>query len=153
VRSAVAEGVDKKNPDTDFFIAAQKFIAYAPWLWLHPAVIYVDWAIFPSLEPVTCGRLPGSVVSRKRMQIIYSGRVQGVGFRYNAKSVANGYEVVGTVRNMPDGRVELIVEGEKVELEAFRQAVRESGMDSFVEDEAVSWAEPKNEFRGFEIAR
>ena len=87
------------------------------------------------------------------MQIIYSGRVQGVGFRYNAKSVASGYEVVGTVRNLPNGRVELIVEGEKAELEAFRQAVRESGMDAFVEDEAVSWGEPSNEFRGFEIAR
>jgi acylphosphatase len=87
------------------------------------------------------------------MQIIYSGRVQGVGFRYNAKSVASGYEVVGTVRNLPNGRVELIVEGEKVELEAFRQAVRESGMDHFVEDEVVSWSEPSNDFRGFEIAR
>ena len=87
------------------------------------------------------------------MQIIYSGGVQGVGFRYNAKSVANGYEVVGTVRNLPNGQVELIVEGEKAELEAFRQAVRESGMDPLVEDEAVSWSEPSNEFRGFEIAR
>ena len=87
------------------------------------------------------------------MQVIYSGRVQGVGFRYNAKSVANGYEVVGTVRNLSSGRVELIVEGEKEELEAFRQAVRESGMNHFVEDELVSWGEPSNEFRGFEIAR
>lgn len=87
------------------------------------------------------------------MQVIYSGRVQGVGFRYSAKSVANGYEVVGTVRNLSNGRVELIAEGQKEELEAFRQAVRESGMEHFVEDEAVSWSEPSNEFRGFEIVR
>jgi len=87
------------------------------------------------------------------MQVIYSGRVQGVGFRYNAKSVANGYEVVGTVRNLSDGRVELIVEGQKEELEAFRRAVRESGMEPFVDDEAVDWSEPSNEFRGFEIVR
>jgi acylphosphatase len=87
------------------------------------------------------------------MQIIYSGRVQGVGFRYTAKSVANGYEVVGTVRNLSNGRVELIAEGEKGELEAFRQAVRESGLEHFVEAEAVSWSEPGNEFRGFEIVR
>lgn len=87
------------------------------------------------------------------MQVIYSGRVQGVGFRYNAKSVANGYEVVGTVRNLSAGRVELIVEGQKEELEAFRQAVRESGMEPFVDDEVVSWSEPSNEFRGFEIVR
>jgi len=87
------------------------------------------------------------------MQVIYSGRVQGVGFRYNTKSVANGYEVVGTVRNLSNGGVELIVEGQKEELEAFRQAVRESGMEHFVEDEVVNWSEPSNEFRGFEIVR
>jgi acylphosphatase len=87
------------------------------------------------------------------MQVIYSGRVQGVGFRYTAKSVASGYEVVGTVRNLPNGRVELIAEGEKAELEAFRQAVRESGMEHFVQDEALSWSEPTHEFRGFEIVR
>ena len=87
------------------------------------------------------------------MQIIYSGRVQGVGFRYSAKSVANGYEVVGTVRNLSNGRVELIAEGEKEELEAFRQAVMESGLDHFVEAETVSWSEPSNDFRGFEIVR
>jgi acylphosphatase len=87
------------------------------------------------------------------MHIIYSGRVQGVGFRYSAKSVASGYEVVGTVRNLSNGRVELIAEGEKGELEAFRQAVMESGLEHFVDAEEVSWSEPSNELRGFEIVR
>lgn len=87
------------------------------------------------------------------MQIVYSGRVQGVGFRYTAKSTARGFEVVGTIRNLPNGQVELIAEGEREELDAFRQAVRESGMDHFIQDEALSWREPTNEFRGFEIVR
>jgi len=53
------------------------------------------------------------------MQIVYSGNVQGVGFRYTAKTVANGFELTGTVRNLPDGKVELIAEGTQSELKAF----------------------------------
>jgi acylphosphatase len=87
------------------------------------------------------------------MQVYYSGRVQGVGFRYTVKSVANGYEVVGTVCNLPDGRVELVVEGAEMELEAFRKAIGESGLSHFIDQEDVSWCAAKNEFRGFEIVR
>jgi acylphosphatase len=85
------------------------------------------------------------------MHIFYSGRVQGVGFRYTTKNVALGYELSGAVRNLPDGRVELTAEGEKDELEAFRLAIRESGLGSFISNEEVTWGEPKGEFRGFEI--
>jgi acylphosphatase len=87
------------------------------------------------------------------MQVIYSGHVQGVGFRYTVKSVARGFDVTGAVRNRPDGAVELIAEGAKDELSAFQQAIRESGVDGFIRHEAVSWAEAQNEFRGFEIVR
>jgi len=87
------------------------------------------------------------------MQILYSGNVQGVGFRYTVKSVAAGFEVCGTVRNMPDGRVELIAEGSKEELLAFQQAVRESGLDHFIRDEQILWDAPQHDFRGFEIVR
>jgi len=87
------------------------------------------------------------------MQIYYSGTVQGVGFRYNVKSVANEFEVTGTVRNLADGRVELLAEGAKEELEAFRQGIRDSGLEHFIQKEDVAWNEAKNEFRGFEIVR
>ncbi len=87
------------------------------------------------------------------MQIYYSGNVQGVGFRYTVKSVATGFEVTGWVRNLGDGRVELVAEGAKGELEAFRQAVRDEGLAHFIDNEDVRWAEPSNELRGFEIAR
>ena len=92
-------------------------------------------------------------VNRKRMQIFYSGSVQGVGFRYAVKSVAAGFDVAGTVRNLSDGRVELVTEGAKEELTAFRQAIRDSGLDHFIRDEAVSWSEATGGFRGFEIVR
>jgi len=87
------------------------------------------------------------------MLVLYSGRVQGVGFRYTAKTVASGFEVVGVVRNLLDGRVELIAEGAKAELESFREAVRDSGLENFIQDENVNWSEATNEFRGFEIVR
>lgn len=95
----------------------------------------------------------GEHMNRTRMQVLYSGRVQGVGFRYTAKTTAMGFEVTGTIRNLPDGRVELTVEGVRVELEAFRQAIREAGLAGFIRDEQVNWASATGEFRGFEIVR
>jgi acylphosphatase len=91
--------------------------------------------------------------SRHRLNIFYSGRVQGVGFRYAVKNVAAGFEVAGLVRNLPDGRVELIVEGAREELEAFRAAICDEGLAGFIRDEQLSWAAAQNEFRGFEISR
>ena len=85
------------------------------------------------------------------MRILYSGRVQGVGFRYTTKTVATGFEVTGSVKNLPDGRVELVAEGAKDELEAFRQGIRDSGLDHFIDNESVSWGEPLQNFRGFDI--
>jgi len=89
--------------------------------------------------------------NRCRMEIFYSGRVQGVGFRYTTKSIAAGFEITGTVRNLPDGRVELITEGARDELEHFRAAIRDAGLKLFIRDEAVTWTEARNEFKSFEI--
>jgi acylphosphatase len=87
------------------------------------------------------------------MEIYYSGYVQGVGFRYTAKSVAAGYEIAGTVRNLSDGRVELIAEGMREELEQFRGAIRDAGLKHFIRDEAITWSQVQNCFKGFEIVR
>ncbi len=87
------------------------------------------------------------------MQVLYSGQVQGVGFRYTVKTTASGFEVTGIVRNLADGSVELIAEGAKDELEAFRQAIREAGVDHFIKKEDVVWEEAQKKFRGFEIVR
>jgi acylphosphatase len=92
-------------------------------------------------------------MKRSRMHIFYSGRVQGVGFRYTTKKVAAGFEVVGTVRNLTDGRVELIAEGARDELEAFRKAIRDEGMEHFIKNEDLNWSEAAGEFRGFEIVK
>lgn len=92
-------------------------------------------------------------MGRQQLHILYEGRVQGVGFRYTTKTVANGFEVTGTVRNLADGRVELVAEGEREELEAFRKAIQESEIGSLIRREQANWSDAKNSFRGFEIVR
>jgi acylphosphatase len=113
-------------------------------LWLHSAIKYGS----STEEP---GAYPGTTVKRFRIHVYYSGRVQGVGFRYTTKEVATGYEVTGLVRNLADGRVEMIAEGTKEELEAFQQGIRDSGLGSLISNEQVTWDEANGEFRGFEI--
>ena len=92
-------------------------------------------------------------MARQRLHVFYSGRVQGVGFRYTVKSLATGFEVTGTVRNLDDGRVELVAEGERAEMDAFRQAIRESGLGPCIRQEELNWSEAGGGFRGFEIVR
>jgi acylphosphatase len=59
----------------------------------------------------------------ERRNIIYSGDVQGVGFRWSTRSIAANYQVVGYVRNQPDGRVQVQVEGVQAELDRFQADV------------------------------
>jgi acylphosphatase len=92
-----------------------------------------------------------TTMNRERVTNIYSGHVQGVGFRYTVKFLTTGFEVTGTVRNLPDGRVELVAESEKAELEAFLKAIRDSEVGRFIRQEQAHWSGAKNEFRGFEI--
>ncbi len=92
-------------------------------------------------------------MSRQRLHILYTGRVQGVGFRYTTKTVACGFDVTGEVRNLSDGRVELVAEGARPELEEFQKAIQDSEVGRFVRQEEVAWSAAKNEFRGFEIVR
>jgi acylphosphatase len=135
-------------------VSPQKFIAVDGGVWLYPRSQNLRRAEFPPVKgPPVAHYGWADMVNRKRMQIFYSGRVQGVGFRYTAKTVAMGYDLSGMVRNLPDGRVELVAEGAKDELEAFREAIRESGLGHFIQKEEASWGEAQSEFRGFEIVR
>ena len=59
-------------------------------------------------------------------RVLYEGRVQGVGFRFSVKSITTGYDVVGSVRNLIDGRVELEVQGEESEVTEFLEAILDS---------------------------
>jgi len=70
-------------------------------------------------------------------RVFYEGRVQGVGFRYTVRHAAKGYDVIGWVRNLPDGRVELLVGGEPEEVNAFLEAIAESELASFIKARQV----------------
>lgn len=58
-----------------------------------------------------------------RLECWFEGHVQGVGFRYQTVSVAKGFEVTGTVQNLPDGRVYLCAQGEEGEVLEFHKEV------------------------------
>ncbi len=90
---------------------------------------------------------------RKRITVHYSGNVQGVGFRYATREVATGFDVSGTVRNLPDGRVELVAEGKAQELDAFREAIRNSGVGPLIRQERVEESDARDDLRGFQILR
>jgi acylphosphatase len=84
-------------------------------------------------------------------QVYYEGRVQGVGFRYTCKQLARGYEVVGWVRNLPDGRVELQCSGDNEEVEGFLEAIAESELKSHIKGVTAIPIPPLIGSRGFDI--
>lgn len=87
-------------------------------------------------------------------QVLYSGRVQGVGFRYTAKQIASGFEVTGWVKNLPDGRVELqAMSCDPGELEAFLSAIQESDLGGLIMEHAVRTVPALVGVRGFSIVR
>lgn len=87
----------------------------------------------------------------KQVTVLYTGKVQGVGFRATVRRLACGYDVTGLVRNLPDGRVELVAEGEKPELEAFLQGIAESELASLIAKRHETWKKAERLLRGFRI--
>jgi acylphosphatase len=87
----------------------------------------------------------------ERRRVLYSGRVQGVGFRYTTQRLAQGFAVSGFVRNLPDGNVEVLIEGEPAQVAGFLQAVK-SEMGRYIH-EATEELEPSGDkpLAGFTI--
>jgi len=86
-----------------------------------------------------------------RAIVYYSGTVQGVGFRFTAVDIARRLgRVTGTVRNLRDGRVELIVEGAEPDVKDFLSRV-EDAMRGYIESKSVAFAPATGEFSGFRI--
>jgi acylphosphatase len=87
----------------------------------------------------------------KRMQILFEGTVQGVGFRFTAERLARRFPVTGFVKNLEDGRVEVTAEGEEASLVEFLSAIRESGMKNYIRDVEAHWSKADGTFNRFSI--
>jgi len=92
----------------------------------------------------------GDKLGLERRQVFYEGMVQGVGFRYTARSIAARFAVTGYVRNEPDGRVLLVVEGQPAELERFLAAITRQ-MGHYIDRVRQSVVPAAGEFSQFEI--
>ncbi len=88
---------------------------------------------------------------KKRVHVLYVGRVQGVGFRLTAEETAVPLGVVGWVKNLRDGRVELLGEAEEAGLAQFLEAVRTGAMRNFIERVEVTWSAATDDFDEFDI--
>jgi acylphosphatase len=87
-------------------------------------------------------------------QVLYSGRVQGVGFRFTTRQIASGYDITGWVKNLPDGRVELqAMASDPAELDAFLTEILDSNLGSLIKEHHVKPIPPLTGQRGFTIVR
>ena len=84
------------------------------------------------------------------VHIFFSGTVQGVGFRFTARSLAVKYNITGWVMNLPDGRVELLAQAQPRRLITFLQALRREFKD-YIMDEDAQWLKAKQEWDNFII--
>ena len=91
----------------------------------------------------------GEAITQRR-ELYYSGHVQGVGFRYTAHRLAQNYDVTGFVRNLPDRRVHLVVEGRSSEINRFLSDLRRemAGNIRHVDTDTLA---PSGGFSAFEI--
>ena len=88
---------------------------------------------------------------KKRVHAFYAGTVQGVGFRMTAEDTAREFGVVGWVKNLHDGRVEVLAEAEEAILERFLQVIRTGPMKNFIQQVEVVLGPASDTFTDFEI--
>jgi len=93
----------------------------------------------------------GGFELRVRAHVYISGRVQGVFFRYETRRMAIRYGVSGWVRNLPDGRVEAVFEGEKEAVESMIRFCRRGPPAAVVRHVEVLWEKPEGDLWGFQI--
>jgi len=97
--------------------------------------------------------MPGSgtkSIATHRRSCHFAGRVQGVGFRYTVKNIAMQFNVQGYVKNLPDGRVELVVEGPPEEMDQIIQEIK-LRMDGFIHRIDINDSPATGEFGQFTI--
>lgn len=86
-----------------------------------------------------------------RARVFLAGRVQGVAYRYFAEKYAGSLGIKGWVRNLGDGRVEVLAEGDRDHIEDFLARLREGPRLARVDDFDLRWENYTGEFREFRI--
>jgi len=86
----------------------------------------------------------------KQMHAYYSGSVHGVGFRYSAERTASSLGLTGWVKNLKDGRVEVVCEGKSADIKEFLQKI-ESVFGGYIRDRRVEWGKATGEYDYFDI--
>jgi acylphosphatase len=87
---------------------------------------------------------------KQQVHIFYTGRVQGVGFRFTAVDIARELAVVGWVRNLPDGRVEILAEAEEGVLKDFLSRINQE-FSRYIQDTEAQWQDATDKFTYFGI--
>ena len=87
----------------------------------------------------------------QRITVRYEGRVQGVGFRYTAVSLAQDFDVTGWVKNEFDDSVSVVAEGTEESLMELLQAIRRSNLGRYITNELVRRSAATGEFTGFGV--
>ena len=85
-----------------------------------------------------------------QIHVLYSGTVQGVGFRYNVQRLARSLSLTGWVKNLPDGNVEMTAQGEKPALEELLARI-DQRFDGYIRGQKITFQEAQETFGGFEI--
>jgi acylphosphatase len=86
----------------------------------------------------------------KQVHVYYSGRVQGVGFRFTSVDLAESLGITGWVRNLSDKRVEILAEAEEESLKNFLDRIKD-GFSAYIRDIQIDWKPATGEFSGFTI--
>ena len=87
---------------------------------------------------------------KKRLHVYYKGDVQGVGFRFAAVRTAESLGLTGWVKNLSDGQVEAICEGDEADCAEFLKRIAEI-FGNYINDRDVEWSETTGEFDTFDI--
>jgi len=90
-------------------------------------------------------------MSARRVTVLFQGRVQGVGFRWACRDLSKGFSVTGYVKNLDDGRVEMVAEGDREEIEKFLKAIDESHLKPLIRSRTVDWQTASGGWRDFHI--
>lgn len=87
---------------------------------------------------------------KRRLHALFTGTVQGVGFRFTAERLARRFLAAGYVKNLANGKVELVAEGEEASLREFLAGIRTAFKD-YIREVDSQWSESSGEFSGFGV--